>query len=276
MGFPNSIQLTEEMIVSTAAAQRMPLGTRGFTNDGRVFRYSQAGATALTANKLVISAAQGPASTSTDQVAYEAYAVGTTYVKLSLSTVALPVLAADFFKDGFLVCNSTDVAYQQVVPVHGNEALVSSTALNQQTGIWLKQPGLKKLTATATGMFKLVQNPYKGVLVSSDGNGPGMPMGVTPCAVAASYFFWAQTWGPCLAHAGEGIRASIDKQPGARVGWSTGSTGGVCAPKGTATAADSINFDTDSGWSLMNEVGVILTCAPAANFFHLIDLRLSP
>ena len=162
------------------------------------------------------------------------------------------------------------------MPVHGNEALVSSTALNQQTGIWLKQPGLKKLTATATGMFKLVQNPYKGVLVSSDGNGPGMPMGVTPCAVAASYFFWAQTWGPCLAHAGEGIRASIDKQPGARVGWSTGSTGGVCAPKGTATAADSINFDTDSGWSLMNEVGVILTCAPAANFFHLIDLRLSP
>ena len=62
MSFPNTVQLSEEQTVTIASAQSVPLGTRGVTTDGRVFRYAQAGATALTAHKLVISAAQGPAS----------------------------------------------------------------------------------------------------------------------------------------------------------------------------------------------------------------------
>lgn len=275
MAFPNTVALGEEQIQSATASQGLPLGTRGFTPDGRVFRYAQAGGTALTANKLVISSAQGPASTATDQVMYSAYAAGTTFVKLALSTVALPVLTANYFKDGWLVCNSTDTAFAQVVPISGNEALVSSTALNQQTGIFLKKPGLKKLADTATSLWKLVQNPYKGLVVSTDANGPGIPMGITPVAVTASYYFWVQTWGPALAHAGEGVAPTIDTQPGKPVSWSTGSTGGVAGPV-TASASGYIPMDTDSGFSQFARVGVVITAAPAANFFHLIDLRIAP
>lgn len=266
MAFPNSIQLSEEQIVTTSATQALPLGTRGFTNDGRVFRYAQAGAVALTAHKLVISPVETDLATATVQVFYEAYPVGTTFVKVDCATEG----AAHILKDGWLVVNSTDTTYNQVVPIFDNEALVTSTALNQLTGIWLKKPGLKKLTATSTAIAKLVQNPYKGLLVSTDANGPGAPMGITPVAVTASYYFWVQTWGPAMAHAGEGSGVSIDTKAGKPVGWSTGSTGGVCG-------STALSIDTDSGFTLTaGRVGVVITAAPAANFFHLIDLRLSP
>lgn len=276
MSFPNTIALSPEQEIATTTTQQLSLGTRGTTDDGRVFRYAQAGSTALTAHKLMISAAQGPASTATDQVFYSAYAANTTYVKLALSTVALPVLAIDYFKDGWLVVNSTDVAYNQAVQVDSNEALVSSTALGQLTGVWLTKPGLRKTVDTATALGKLVANPYKLVVASTDANGPGYPLGVTPVAVAADSFFWLQTWGPCLAHAGEGISASIDKQPGKPLAWSTGSTGGV-AGKVTASASGYIPDDTDSGFSRsIGGVGTLITAAPAANFFHLVHLTLAP
>ena len=271
MAFPSTIQLSEEQILETTSTQKLPMGTRGVTYDGRVFRYAQAGAVALTAHKLVISPVETDISTATVQVFYEAYAVGTTFVKIDSATEA----AAGVFKDGWLVVNSTDATYNQVVPIFTNEALVTSTALNQLTGVYLKKPGLKKLTDTATAIAKLVQNPYKGVLVSTDANGPGTPIGITPCAVTASYYFWVQTWGPAMAHAGEGAEASIDKKAGFPVSWSTGSTGGVAGMQ-QSTGGNSDPAVTDSGFSSYNQVGVVLTAAPAANFFHLIDLRLSP
>ena len=276
MSFPFTVYLNDVKVRDTKTAKQFPLGTRAVTVDGRIFRYAQAGATDLKAHMLCISAAQGPASTATDQVFYAAYAAGTTYLKMALSTVALPALAANYFEDGYLVVNSTDIAYNQIVRIKANETLVSSTALGQLTGIWLDPDGLAKLVDTSTALGKLVANPYKKVVVSTDANGPGYPLGVTPCAVTASYYFWLQTWGPALAHAGEGMSASIDKQPGKSLFWSTGSTGGVAGAV-TASASGYVPADTDSGFAReIGKVGNLMTAAPAANFFHMLNLTLAP
>lgn len=276
MSFPFTVYLNDKLARATKSTKSFPLGTRAITADGRIFRYAQAGATDLKAHMLCISAAEGPASTATDQVFYEAYAAGATYMKLALSTVALPVLAKDYFEDGYLVVNSTDVAYNQIVRISANEALVSSTALGQLTGVWLHQDGLEKTVDTSTAIGKLVASPYKKVVVSTDANGPGVPVGISPVAVTASYYFWLQTWGPALAHAGEGISVSIDKKPGKSLFWSTGSTGGVAGAI-TASASGYTPADTDSGFAReIGKVGNLMTCAPAANFFHMLNLTLAP
>ncbi len=282
MSFPTTVYISEEQTQDTSATQALPLGTRGVCDNGRIFRYAQAAATAIKANRLCISLNdEGPASTATDQRLYSAYAAGTTMVQIYLSTIALPVLAANYFKDGFLMVNSTDVAAYQVCPIDSNEALNSASAALGTVGagntIYLKPPGLKKLGDTDTGNVKLVRNPYKGLVLSTVANGPGMPIGVTPCAVAASYYFWVQTWGPTIAVAGEGARPTIDQQPGMEMFWSTGVAGTLGGAIGTATAAGNANIDTDSGWARhVGPVGNLMTAAPAANMYCMVNLKLAP
>ena len=276
MSFPFTVYLNDASVRVTKSTKQMPLGTRAITSDGRVFRHAQNGATALAAHALCITAAQGPASTATDQVFYSNYTAGTTYIKLGLSTVALPALSANYFEDGYMVVISTDTAYNQIARIDSNEALVSSTALGQLTGIWLGPDGLEKAVDTATAIAKLVANPYKKVVVSTAANGPGYPLGIAPVYVAANYYFWVQTWGPALAVAGEGVRATIDTQPGLPLAWSTALAGAV-GGRVTASASGYIPDDTDSGFSRsIGGVGTLITCAPAANFYHMIDLRLAP
>jgi hypothetical protein len=279
MSFPTTVYLSDEHVLTTSDSQKLPLGTRGVTSDGRIFRYAQAGAANLKAYMLCISAAEGPASTATDQWFNDDYAVGTTYIQMGFSTVALPLLVANYFKDGYLMCNSTDVAHNQICAIDSHPALSSGSCTSPAAiaqGIYLKPPGLKKLADTSTACLKLVANPYKFVVVSTDANGPGYAVGVTPCTVTTLYYFWLQTWGPSLAHAGEGATASIDKTAGLSLHWSTGSTGGVAGACGT-TGADSAPFGgTDSGRATAQRVGTLMTCAPAANFFHMINLTIAP
>ena len=280
MSFPTTVYLSEEQIQSTSSTQKMPLGTRGCATDGRIFRYAQAGATALKAYRLCISAAEGPASTATDQVLYSAYAVGSTMAQIYLSTIALPVLSANYFKDGYLMIESTDTEIHQICPIDSSEALNSATAAAGTAGagntVWLKPPGFKKAGVTSSGLVKLVANPYKLVVVSTDANGPGFPVGIPPVTVTANYYFWIQTWGPTLALAGEGISASIDKGQGKSLFWSTGSTGGVAGGV-TASASGYVPADTDSGFAReMGKVGTLITAAPAASFFHMINLTIAP
>jgi hypothetical protein len=277
MSFPTTVYLTEEQILQTTSAQKMPLGTRGCLSDGRIFRYAQAGATALKAYYLCQSAAEGPASTATDQDFYSAYAAGTTYVEIFPSTIALPDLVANYYKDGYLVVNSTDTTYNQICQIDSHVAWPDSASAAKGTvggyrGMYLKMPGLKKVVATSTALVKLVANPYKNLVVAAIAHSTGYAVGMAPCAVTATYFFWVQTWGPTLALDAEAGAATIDLSPGIPVFWSTGVAGGISAALGSTSAGV-----TDSGWnSMYGKVGNLVTCAPADTFFCMIDLKISP
>lgn len=277
MSFPYTVYLDEAQVVSTSSVQKTALGTRGVTNDGRIFRYAHADATAIATNNCCITCAQGPGSTATDQFAYSPYVAGTTFVKLALSTVALPLLVANYFKDGWLINYSTDSGYNQSCPIDSHAALVSSTALGQITGIYLKQPGLKKTADTDTGRFKLVCNPYDHLIVAPAAfAGIGYPVGVTPCNVAASYYFWLQTWGPSLVRVGEAQKATIDTLVSLPLGNSTAVAGSFGGPL-TMTASGTLQWDTDSGISrFYGNLAILMTAAPADTFFTLADLRFAP
>ncbi len=271
--FPTTLYISEEQIRTEKATRGdIPLGTRGVTPDGRVFRWAQAGGTALKAHRLMIPVAQGPWSTATDIALATGVTAGATGVKIYLGATDTEAtrLVADFYKDGYMIVPSTDEDYNQMAPIHSNPALASNTALNSANWFYFKNP-LAKAVATSTSLPKFVPNPYKFVQVLTDNR--GMPLGVTPIAVTANYFFWLQTWGPALVKADTGAQSCADQQPGWFVVAATGGTGAICMPSTNV----SMSYDTDSGGAMaLGAIGNLIT-APAADTFHaLVELRLSP
>jgi hypothetical protein len=75
----------------------------------------------------------------------------------------------------------------------------------------------------ATSKVTITPNPWKG-LIEFPTTLTGIPMGVAPIAVTQStatitYYFWAQTWGPCCILAGgTQVITTPDVHPGTRAG----------------------------------------------------------
>jgi hypothetical protein len=81
MSFPTTVYIPDDVVTTTSSTQQFPLGTRGCAQDGRVFRYAQAGPeTDLKAYMLCITIGQNGASTATDQWLLDDYAVGSTSI----------------------------------------------------------------------------------------------------------------------------------------------------------------------------------------------------
>ena len=97
-------------------------------------------------------------------------------------------------------------------------------------------------------------------------------MGVPLFAVTASYYFWLQTWGPCLIRAGGGGGSVPADRAGQKAYLSTGDTG---AYGGHSTWAIT-DTATAEYQSFLPHVGVIMTAAPAANFYSMVDLQFAP
>ncbi len=279
MSFPYTVYLSPEQVLQETSVQRLPLGTRGIDEEGRSFRYTQNGATALVANRIVVAAAESPWSTATDVVFSSVYAAGATQVNIGgEATAALGLgTAVDDFKDGWLVVNSTDITYNQSVRIKSHAALASSTALGSANKLNLYPPGLPKLTATSTGLVKLVANPYKKVIVFAGaaqvvGKGDARGQGVPLFAVTASYYFWLQTWGPCLVRAGGSGGSVPADRAGQNAYLSTGDTGSYGAHS-TWAITDTATAEYQS---FVPKVGVIMTAAPAATFYSMVDLQFAP
>lgn len=277
--FGYTVNLSPEQLTQQSSTQRLPLGTRGITEDGRVFHYAQNGATALVAHKIVVSAAESPWSTATDVVFSSTYAAGTTQVGIGGEATATDFgTAANDFKDGWLLVNSTDTTYRQQARIHSHPVgLASSTALGSANVLNLYPPGLPLAAATSTGLVKLIANPYKKVVVFAGGNqtigkADARAQGVPLFAVTASYYFWLQTWGPCLVLSGGGGAKTAADRAGVEARLSTGDTGAY------GSAGETVLDDTSTA-VLQRElapVGVIMTASPAANFYSMIDLKFAP
>jgi hypothetical protein len=227
----------------------------------------------LAAYRIVFSPAEGPWTTGTYTHFSYTYSAGATQVYIN--DTATGSASANAFKDGWLIVNSTDESYNQMVKIYSHAALTSAAAANT-TGVVINLDaavGLTKAVDTATSLVKLVANPYRDVVVFAD-QIQGQPVGVTPCAVTASYYFWAQTFGPALVRSDTGISSAADKVPGQKVGVATGGTGAVCLPD-LSTGGDShAQGGTDSGYTMGNIVGSLITCAPADTFLCMVNLNL--
>lgn len=200
-----SIALGVDDFVSSATAVAR-LGCRAFTDDGRVYRYAQAGGTDLVAGNVLQSSAilaNHLANTP------PAVAVG---AKSFVYTPGATAGAASLYSDGWLQVD-TAPGNGYTYEVSGHPAITASTAFT----LLLKDP--IQVALTTTSRVGLIANPYKGVIQMPVTTATGTLVGVAPYVIPANYFGWIQTWGICSTLiAGTPALGALVMAPGATAG----------------------------------------------------------
>lgn len=211
MSFPFTVPLSPKEVLTPTVAQRCPLGTRGQTADGRVYRYAKAGSTTLVKGLLV----QAVAATTTWENATLAYfstgflatlgttyiPTGTTFVDLSATHSSGLTVAADFFKEGWFWVSGTATCGGQMMKVKTQAYAASSNStglcstggklrLMFEEGYTFSEP------ADTDAEVSVMKNLYDSVIVAI-ANPTAAVLGVPNCNVTGGYYFWLQTWGAC-------------------------------------------------------------------------------
>ncbi|KKN57535.1 hypothetical protein LCGC14_0560810, partial [marine sediment metagenome] len=210
MAFPGSVALRGGDQYRTTSDQIYPLGTRAYTNDGRVFRYTKNGGTALTVGSLI--QAEAPGGYSDDQllVTGEAVTSGSTSVLIKFSTGSTVASPVDEFKEGYLFVND-GTGEGQMVQIRTHEVATTAGAGGNSTVQFMDYGEFTAVVSTGdtAAELGLIKNPYDDV-IEFPATMTGIPVGITPRGVAANQHFWLQTWGiaPCkVKSSGTGVPA---------------------------------------------------------------------
>ena len=212
MSFPFTVPLSPKEVITCTVNQRAPLGTRGATADGRIYRYAKAGGTALAKGFLCQS--EVPANSWTN----------TTYANMStpwlgtLGTTSVPIttrslqfsatggatltIAKDYFKDGWLWVSGTVTSAGQMVKIKTHSVCSSNSSGTSGECLVEFEDGyaLSEVIDTAAEV-SMIKSEYDDVIVAPIAPLTGSLVGVPNAHVTASYYFWAQTWGACSVHA---------------------------------------------------------------------------
>lgn len=184
MPFTGPLQIEMQDTRVQSVTKLHTLGSLAFTKDGRLFRYGQAGATALAAGKL----AQIPAVVANHQaLVTAAAAVGTKKVTVTLGATAA---TADQYADGYLVVRDTaTTGAGQSFPISSNAVGASSGTCD----IYLDEAVAEALTSASVTNLELA--PYGSMLISSSGDTTELVTGVPQIDVTAAYYAWFQVRG---------------------------------------------------------------------------------
>ena len=188
MSFPTEIDgHVREWLVESSTQRNLPLGTRMKLPDGRIFRYAKNAAVALSRGRLcqesVVVSGHG-----VDLAVAAAAAIGATTVTLTNATTAITL---NEYAGGYLWVNDVDGEGQIAkIKSHPAESTGSGSVV-----ITLEDEDALLVALTTSSQVGLRYNPYKNVVVAPIAT-TGIPVGVTPLAVTASYYFWLQTRGP--------------------------------------------------------------------------------
>lgn len=163
---------------------RHQVGVKGVASDGRVFRYSFAGASDIVTAVLCVAA---DITTNHEDIAFAtAGSIGDTVHSI---TVGATAVAANEYVGGYMVIiDDTGEGYSHLITAHD-----ASSAGSENINVYTK-PGLQVATTTSTTVT-LVRNPYRAVVIATGGTQTDVPVGVTPRAITASNYFWLQTGG---------------------------------------------------------------------------------
>jgi hypothetical protein len=163
--------------------QQHPLGFRQITKDGRVFRYCQAGATALIAGNVEQSAAPIANHLANTPPAVAVGATSFTY------TPGATIGAANLYAEGYMQVDTTP-GEGYTYKVAGHAAIASATAFT----LYLEDP--IQVALTTSSRVGLVHNAYKNLIINPT-TATAAVAGVAAAPVTAAYYGWVQTWGPC-------------------------------------------------------------------------------
>lgn len=246
MSFPTTVYLSDDAVKTQSSSKKWPLGTRGITSDGRVFRYSYNGATALSAGNLVQRKAAANCELSTGQpLSTDQGTITSTWGAVTLMTTwdATSTYTKDMFADGYLLTGGS-TGGGQLVRIKGNDTSVGATA-SQKLTVTFKEDSRLSASITTAVEIALYTNPFYKVIVYTGVAGAAAAiLGVAPIAVTASYYFWLQTWGLCpvigdaaLQNLGARVQGSPTTSYSGVVGSDTTlGTTGTGAPIGTVWA----------------------------------------
>ena len=275
MSFPGSILLTQGDQYVQTSDKRHPLGTRGYTRDGRVFRYSRAGATALTVGKLMQSAvAHADFKQDKDPATSTAPSTGSRTVTVQYSATATTI-AANYFADGYLYVDD-GTGEGQLVQLSGNSVPDCTTAnTSGNIDVYLREDQYFTVAPTTACEISLTKNKYDYLVIrpAAHASRTGVPTGVTPRAVTELYYFWLQTWGPCpCITSGTVIIGNPVCDSSCTLGETSATAGAVHAGDTSTTA-----LTTTPGLSLGVgfKIGNVMQVG-AAGEYSLIDLCLAP
>lgn len=201
---------------TSSATQVHPLGTRAKANDGRVFRYYQAGASDTIAGNVQQSAAPIANHLANTPPAVAIGALSFTY------TPGATAGAANLYAEGYLQVDTTP-GEGYTYTISGHAAITASTAFTLN----LLDP--IQVALTTSSRVGLVHNAFKNLIICPTTQ-TATAQGVASFPITATQYGWLQTWGPCST--------LIDGTPAitAPVVPSTGTAGAVA--KWTTAAAD--------------------------------------
>ena len=228
--------IVKQSIYEISLTAKHRLGERIEIGDGRVFHYAKAGLVDLVDGKLL----QGAITDAQflNMAIYATSAIGEAKAYVTLGSTAV---VQNAFAEGYLHCSNTAPAgtYYKVA-----SHLAASGAAHVVINLY--DPLYKALTI-ASSLVTLTKNPWDGLLVGPSAALTAPPLGVAIVDVTASYYFWAQTWGPCALL----TRGTI--APGQNVGWITGEDGcvGLMSAYTTVCVGTCISLNVSTDYSLI-------------------------
>jgi len=259
MSFPTTVglEIGSEKVTYASNQNGRVLGTRGVTPDGRVFRWALNAGVALEAGKLVQTQAEFGASVHVNGLTIvNATATGVTTITVVMATTPT---VANRYSDGFLVVDTSPGQAIYKVKSHNAAASGENAEFTLYESDEIKDP---LTSGTTTVGFRA--NPYTSVIVSPT-TITGAPIGVTPISVAASRYFWLQTWGEALVN--------MDQAPvaGKRV-----ITGILSAGNLDISSTSSVDTTGANEASSYPQIGIAQTTGAGADKYHRILLTISP
>lgn len=179
-------QVVAQKLYSSSLEQLHALGELVHTNDGRAFRYVEAGGTALVSGSVYQSQAED--TTNNQNLAVAAAAIGDTTV----TTTTTVTVTANEFSGGFMIVTVTP-GLGKIYKIKGHPAATTATlALTLEDAI--------EVALTTVSRIDLVNNPYKDIVIQPTTRTSSV-IGVAVAAIAADEFGWLGAGGihPTLA-----------------------------------------------------------------------------
>ena len=206
-----SVLTVAQGIYEENSAAQHNLGDTVFTNDGRAFRYCQAGATALISGNLQQAKVE---NTADQNLAVAAASVGATQI-VTTSTVTVD---ANEYTNGFVVVS--------VTPSIGKVFSIKAHAAASAAALTINLYDPLEIALTTDTRIDLVANLYSKVLINPP-TATGVPVGVAVGSLRASYYGW-------LGVAGlQPVLADGAITPGSQLCASNGTAGAVETATGT-------------------------------------------
>ena len=177
----------DEKVTSSVRIGNLPLGTRMMLPDGRIYAHASAG-TVTAVGQLCIGADIASSAWVSDLNA--SAAVDSDFINITLT--ATGATTVDQFKDGYIFVNDDNGAGHVYKVASNLSAAVSTTckftlADNDTVQVLLK---------VASSEVGIKRNEFDSVVIRSGGTTvPNIPVGVTPVAITAGYYFWLQRRG---------------------------------------------------------------------------------